>query len=268
MTAPKPQFLAIGDEAFATWATHVVGDDALVATAATPGDALTSATAQRWVAVLLHMQDVDEWDANATAELYGATTAPVVVVRHGPLDEATLAEVTTGAVDAIDATLGIQAAAERLAVVAAREHASADTAELGLAAYRLLRPLEATARAFGELSLAEASKEVFDDAVESYRKALHLSLEERGKGTDLGAAGLLRSLAQEICSMRAGPSDVFAVHVEALRRTRQEGGDERTIASLLEESRFTLVGVMGSLTGLYRTLAAGRPRDEGRTAEA
>lgn len=118
----------------------------------------------------------------------------------------------------------------------------------------------ATAGMYGALSIRQLSREVFDELVGNYTHVLDDAVEERTYRVEHHIGDRLRTLAERLGFLRAGPRDVIEVHTEALRRRGYELSVRRFEPYQIE-GRILIVELMGNLVSFYRRYSlAGAPR--------
>ncbi len=108
-----------------------------------------------------------------------------------------------------------------------------------------------TAQMFGLAPLRESVPEVFDELVQSYGDLMDLALERRAYRVEHNISERLRSLAERVGFLKAGPRDVVEVHSNALKRKIRQVTPARTQA-YVEEGRLMVLELMGYLVSYYR----------------
>jgi CheY-like chemotaxis protein len=109
-----------------------------------------------------------------------------------------------------------------------------------------------TAGIYSAGALRETVSPGFDAAVAEYTKVLQLALDHRTHKETNGCSGALRELGDQLGFLRAGPRDVIEIHTTALRPLVAAAPTVRANA-YVEESRLTVLELMGNLVGYYRT---------------
>jgi DNA-binding response OmpR family regulator len=192
-----------------------------------------------------------------------APTVPIVVLTN--LEDETLATqaMRTGAQDylvkgQVDGNLlgrSIRYAIERQRLLAELEQVRQREQR-----ERELRSLEqlssppsttVTAQLFGVAPLRESVPEVFDELVQTYGDLIDLALEQRAYRVEHHISERLRSLAERVGFLRAGPRDVVEVHSNALKRKTHEAAPAKAQA-YVEEGRLMVLELMGYLVSYYR----------------
>jgi hypothetical protein len=146
---------------------------------------------------------------------------------------------------------------ERYALVAAAAQLEGERGEeiaremTSLDQYSAAPALAVTARIYSLAPLSERDPESFGRFVPEYQSALERAVEQRGYKTHQTVSETLEALAEQLCVLRAGPRDVVEVHTAALRRCLEPIAAAKQYV-FLEESRITLVEVMGYLLSHYR----------------
>jgi len=108
-----------------------------------------------------------------------------------------------------------------------------------------------TAQTFGLAPLRESVPEVFDELIQSYGDLMDLALERRAYRVEHNISERLRSLAERVGFLRAGPRDVVEVHSNALKRKTREVAPAKAQA-YVEEGRLMVLELMGYLVSYYR----------------
>jgi response regulator RpfG family c-di-GMP phosphodiesterase len=109
-----------------------------------------------------------------------------------------------------------------------------------------------TAQAFGVEPLSSALPEMFRDLVGRYARLLDLALEQRTHKVDHRLSDALRSLADELGFLNAGPRDVIELHTAALKG-RMAGAPSRKAQAFVDEARVMVLEMMGYLVAYYRS---------------
>jgi hypothetical protein len=119
---------------------------------------------------------------------------------------------------------------------------------------------------YGSAPLRDALPDVFEDHVERYAEVLDLVLEERAFRVDHDVPARLRTQADELGFLRAGPRDVVEIHTTAVRRLSRSARAER-VRHYLAEGRLLIVELMGDLVSYYRRHSFGVRAAHVRTRE-
>ncbi len=112
-----------------------------------------------------------------------------------------------------------------------------------------------TAQTFGLTSLHVAHPERFDELVQRYGELLDLVLEQRAYKVDHRISQSLRSMAEQLGLLRAGPRDLIEIHTTILK-TKSAAAPPQEVQAYAEEGRITLLELMGYLVSYYGTLPA------------
>jgi DNA-binding NarL/FixJ family response regulator len=112
-------------------------------------------------------------------------------------------------------------------------------------------PTAVTSVLYGSAPLRDALPDVFEDHVERYAEVLDLVLEERAFRVDHDVPARLRTQADELGFLRAGPRDVVEIHTTAIRWLSRSARAER-VRHYLAEGRLLIVELMGDLVSYYR----------------
>jgi DNA-binding response OmpR family regulator len=113
------------------------------------------------------------------------------------------------------------------------------------------RPAAVTAQAFGVEPLNRALPETFRDLTDRYAQLLDLALEQRTYKVDHRLSDALRSLADEIGFLHAGPRDVVELHTAALKG-RLAGASPQKAQAYVDEAHVMVLELMGDLVAYYR----------------
>lgn len=111
--------------------------------------------------------------------------------------------------------------------------------------------LAITARNLGISSLREVAPEVFSDLVRSYGGMLDAALEQQVTRQEDKVGPGLRTLAEQLFVLKAGPRDVIDIHHDVLTERTGKSSPARS-RGFLEVGRFTVLQLMGNLAGAYR----------------
>ncbi len=113
------------------------------------------------------------------------------------------------------------------------------------------RPASVTAQAFGVQPLSRALPTTFQDLVHRYAHLLDLALEQQAFKVDHRVSDALRTLADEIGFLNAGPRDVIELHTAALK-TKLAEASPRKAQAYIDEARVLVLELMGDLVAYYR----------------
>ena len=109
-----------------------------------------------------------------------------------------------------------------------------------------------TARTFGVMPLSEGLPEIFNDLAGRYADLLDLALEERAYKIEHNISEAIRSLADQLGFLKAGPRDVVEIHTSALKK-KSSGATLQKARAYAEEGRPMALELMGYLAAYYRT---------------
>jgi DNA-binding response OmpR family regulator len=115
-----------------------------------------------------------------------------------------------------------------------------------------------TAQMFGSASLRETVPDTFESLLKRYETLLDLALEERTYKVKPRLVEEMRTFTEELEFLRAGPRDLMDLHVRAIRHKLQLTPSPQ-VSGFLEEGRFVLVELLGTLLSHYRSFAIGLP---------
>jgi DNA-binding NarL/FixJ family response regulator len=128
-------------------------------------------------------------------------------------------------------------------------------------------PLPVAQKSFGQSSLKESAGSLFGDLARQYLEILDHSLEERAMKTKKGVVEQLKSLADELGALGAGPRDVVELHTAAIT-TKLHGQPLPKAKAYVIEGRLLLLKLMGDLASFYRNLSLGKAPQRGGTLPA
>lgn len=106
------------------------------------------------------------------------------------------------------------------------------------------------------------------ELVVEYRRILQHALDEQAYRGDETNQDDLRSLANVLGFLGAGPRDVIELHTMTLRRLAADA-DPNLMSALAEEGRVAVLQLMGRLAAFYRdrSIGAGRSAERGATPD-
>lgn len=110
---------------------------------------------------------------------------------------------------------------------------------------------QVTARMFGSESLRESLPDIFVELVEEYGKLMDFALEQRAYKVEHNISEHLRSLAEKLGFLKAGPRDVIELHTKTLKEKNENVTLAKTQA-YVAEGRLMVLELMGYLTSYYR----------------
>lgn len=111
-------------------------------------------------------------------------------------------------------------------------------------------PSPVTARMLGLETISQAEPELFQDLIQSYGQLLDLALDQRAYKIGNRLSDELRSLADRLGYLGAGPRDVIEIHTSALRRRLESAAPPRQQA-YIDEGRLMALELMGHLVSYY-----------------
>lgn len=112
---------------------------------------------------------------------------------------------------------------------------------------------------FGVVHLKDIAPDRFESLVAEYVEALELAAERRTYKIESDVTERLRSIAEELGFLRAGPRDVLDMHTAALAAISTTAPRPRQ-ALYADEGRLVVLELMGHVAAYYRLLASGAPR--------
>ena len=122
---------------------------------------------------------------------------------------------------------------------------------------RLSTPKTATtAQMLGLMPLHQGAPNIFDEMLQRYGDLIELALEQQAYRVEHDISGNLRSIAEELGYLKAGPRDVVELHSSALKRKTNAASHAKAQA-YVEEGRVMVLELMGHLVSHYRTCSVG-----------
>ncbi len=115
---------------------------------------------------------------------------------------------------------------------------------------------DTTAETFGLKPFRQAVPDTFNQVVRHYGDVMDLALEQQAYKVEHDISGKLRTIAEELGSLKAGPRDVVEIHSSALRKKASETSHAQAQA-YAEEGRMMVLQLMGHLASYYRTYYPG-----------
>lgn len=108
-----------------------------------------------------------------------------------------------------------------------------------------------TAQTFGLVPLREGMPEAFNELVKRCGDLMDLALEQRAYRVEHNISEGIRSIAEELGFMKAGPRDVVEIHSTALKG-KSKGATPQKAQAYVEEGRLMVLELMGYLLSFYR----------------
>lgn len=116
-----------------------------------------------------------------------------------------------------------------------------------------------TAQLFDAAPLSDSLPDTFDELVVQYGELLDQALEQRAYKVNYDISGNLRSIAEQMGFLKAGPRDVVKLHSTVLQGKTRDVPSAKARA-YLEEGRVLVLELMGYLSSFYRNSALGAIR--------
>jgi DNA-binding response OmpR family regulator len=113
-----------------------------------------------------------------------------------------------------------------------------------------------TAELFDTAPLSASLPDTFEELVVRYSELLDQALEQRAYKVEYDISGDLRTLADHLGFLKAGPRDVVKLHSTAMQRKTRDVVSAKAQA-YLEEGRMMVLELMGYLSSFYRNSAFG-----------
>jgi PAS domain S-box-containing protein len=125
--------------------------------------------------------------------------------------------------------------------------------------YPAATPLSVTASTFNLLPLSESLPEIFNELVSEYEDILDHALEAQTYKVDYDISEALRTLADKLGHLNAGPHDVVMLHSTALKQKGKHCSSAKASA-YIEEGRILVLKLMGYLAAHYRNYSVRFPK--------
>lgn len=116
-----------------------------------------------------------------------------------------------------------------------------------------------TAQLFDTAPLSTSMPDTFKEIVVHYSELMDQALEQRAYKVDYDISGNLRSIAEQMGFLKAGPRDVVKLHSTVLQGKTRDVPSAKARA-YLEEGRVLVLELMGYLSSFYRNSALGAIR--------
>lgn len=113
-----------------------------------------------------------------------------------------------------------------------------------------------TSSLFGAQPLSEGAPLVFEEISRHYDKLIEMAMEQRAYKVDYGLSEELRSMAERLGFLKAGPRDVVEIHSKVLQ-AKSVGANAFKIRAYTEEGRLMIIELMGHLVSYYRNQSLG-----------
>jgi DNA-binding response OmpR family regulator len=113
-----------------------------------------------------------------------------------------------------------------------------------------------TAELFDTAPLSASLPDTFEELVARYSELLDQALKQRAYKVDYDISGDLRTIANHLGFLKAGPRDVVKLHSTAMQRKTRDVVSAKAQA-YLEEGRMMVLELMGYLSSFYRNSAFG-----------
>lgn len=113
-----------------------------------------------------------------------------------------------------------------------------------------------TSSLFGAQPLSEGAPLVFEEISRHYDRLIEMAMEQRAYKVDHGLSEELRSMAERLGFLKAGPRDVVEIHSKVLQ-AKSVGANTFKIRAYTEEGRLMIIELMGHLVSYYRNQSLG-----------
>ncbi len=117
-------------------------------------------------------------------------------------------------------------------------------------------PTNVTSELFGVQQLRESTPLVFTELTRRYGDIIEKAMEQRAYKVDYGLSDELRTMAERLGFLRAGPRDVVEIHSTVLQN-KSSGAHPRKMQAYTEEGRLLVLELMGYLVSYYRNYSLG-----------
>jgi hypothetical protein len=117
-------------------------------------------------------------------------------------------------------------------------------------------PTNVTSELFGVQPLRESTPLVFTELTRRYGDMIEKAMEQRAYKVDYGLSDELRTMAERLGFLRAGPRDVVEIHSTVLQ-SKSSGVHPRKMQAYTEEGRLLVLELMGYLVSYYRNYSLG-----------
>lgn len=114
------------------------------------------------------------------------------------------------------------------------------------------RASQITSQIFGGKALRQEIPSEFESMVQEYAKNLVLAVERQKFKMEQDTSESVRSLAERLGFLRAGPRDVVEIHTQAMKNLNQNAPSPK-IKAFIQEGRMLLIELLGLLVAYYRT---------------
>ncbi len=108
-----------------------------------------------------------------------------------------------------------------------------------------------TAKSFGIIPVRQSAPDTFDELIQRYGHLLELGLQQQVYKMEHNLSEELRSMAEWLGFLKAGPRDVVEIHRTVLQRKTHEATGVKARA-YIEEGRLIVLALMGYLASFYR----------------
>lgn len=117
-------------------------------------------------------------------------------------------------------------------------------------------PTNITSSLFGVQPLHDSAPMVFEQMSRRYAELIEMAMEQRAYKVDHGLSEELRSMAERLGFLRAGPRDVIEIHSTVLQQ-KSSGAHPMKAQAYTEEGRLVVLELMGHLVSYYRNYSLG-----------
>lgn len=116
---------------------------------------------------------------------------------------------------------------------------------------RLPKKPDVTVQLFGLTPLQKSVPGIFNDLVERYEVLIDKALEDQSTSSKYVISDELRIIGDELCTLKAGPSDVMEIHSVVMKK-RNKDVTSANAQAFTEKTRFMVLELMGHLVSYYR----------------
>lgn len=114
-----------------------------------------------------------------------------------------------------------------------------------------------TAQIFGLTPLCKAAPDAFDELARQYSDLMDMALDQKMYKVEHNISGSLRSLAEDMGCLKAGPKDVIDIYSAAFKKKKKDNLTSQKAVAYADEGKLMALQLMGFLVFFYRKLSLG-----------